>query len=124
MKLPDVLAAAMALSAEDRLKLVDAIAIIDDWHVEIVDKPKTMAEAIAEARPIATGIGPANKWKGFKHYKGESLEILRRAYSRYSNQLATGEERRRIVAETAEQLGRSYSGIYNKFLEMQNGQKK
>lgn len=114
----------MALTPDERLRLVDAIALVDDWHVDIVDKPKTTGQAIAKARPIAKGLDPANKWKGFKHYKGESLEILRRAYFRYSNQLATGEERRQIVAETAEQLGRSYSGIYNKFLEMQNGQKK
>ena len=51
MKLSDVLCAAMVLSPEDRLRLVDAIAVVDDWHVDIVDKPKTMADAIAEAKP-------------------------------------------------------------------------
>ena len=53
MKLSDVLCAAMALTPEDRLKLVDAIAIVDDWRIDIVDKPKTMAEAIAEAKPTS-----------------------------------------------------------------------
>ena len=52
-KLSDVLCAAMALTPEDRLKLVDAIAIIDDWQIDIVDNPKTMADAIAEAKPTS-----------------------------------------------------------------------
>ena len=51
MKLSDVLCAAMALSPEDRLKLVDAIAIVDEWHLDIVDKSEAMAEAMAEVKP-------------------------------------------------------------------------
>ena len=43
----------MALTPEDRLRLVDAIAVVDDWRIDIVDKPKTMAEAIAEAKPTS-----------------------------------------------------------------------
>ena len=53
IQLSDVLCAAMALTPEDRLKLVDAIAIVDEWRIDIVDKPKTMAEAIAEAKPTS-----------------------------------------------------------------------
>ena len=51
VKLSDVLAAAMALTPEDRLRLVDAIAVVDDWRIDIVDKPETVAEAKAEAKP-------------------------------------------------------------------------
>jgi hypothetical protein len=43
----------MALTPEDRLKLVDAIAIVDEWRIDIVDKPEAMAEAIAEAKPTS-----------------------------------------------------------------------
>lgn len=53
MKLSDVLCAAMVLSPEDRLRLVDAIAIVDDWRIDIVDKPEAVAEAIAEAKPTS-----------------------------------------------------------------------
>ena len=53
IQLSDVLCAAMALTPEDRLKLVDAIAIVDEWRIDIVDKPEAMAEAIAEAKPTS-----------------------------------------------------------------------
>jgi hypothetical protein len=53
MKLSDVLAAAMALTPEDRLKLVDAIAIIDDWRIDIVDKLEAVAEKMVEAKPTS-----------------------------------------------------------------------
>jgi hypothetical protein len=53
MKLSDVLAAAMALTPEDRLKLVDAIAIVDEWHLDIVDKLEAVAEAMVEAKPTS-----------------------------------------------------------------------
>ena len=122
IQLSDVLAAAMALTPEDRLRLVDAIAVADDWRIDIVDKPQTMAEAIAEAKPKS--LEPANNRKGGKYYKGESLEILRQGYFRYSNQLATPKEKQAIISETARQLGRTYSGIYNQFHKMQNGQSK
>ena len=53
VKLSDVLCAAMVLTPEDRLKLVDAIAIVDDWRIDIVDKPEAVAEARAEAKPTS-----------------------------------------------------------------------
>ena len=53
IQLSDVLCAAMALTPEDRLKLVDAIAIVDEWHLDIVDKLEAVAEEIAEAKPTS-----------------------------------------------------------------------
>jgi hypothetical protein len=53
VKLSDVLAAAMALTPEDRLKLVDAIAIVDEWHLDIVDKLESVAEKMTEAKPTS-----------------------------------------------------------------------
>ena len=125
MKLSDVLSAAMALTADERLRLVDAIAIIDDWQVDISDKPQAEAKVSQDLLRGVVGVWTQPKSrKGGKYYKGESLEILRRAYFRYSNQLATEKEKRQIINETAAQLGRTYSGIYNQFHKMQNGQKK
>jgi hypothetical protein len=112
MKLSDVLSAALTLTPNERLRLVDAIALVDDWQIDIVDKPQAEVEPQPKSR------------RGGKYYKGESLEILRRAFFRYSNQLATEKEKRQIINETAKQLGRTYSGIYNQFHKMQNGQKK
>ena len=43
----------MALTPEDRLKLVDAIAIIDDWRIDIVDKLEAVAEKMVEAKPTS-----------------------------------------------------------------------
>lgn len=112
MKLPDVLSAAMALTADERLRLVDAIAIIDDWHVDIVDKPKTMAEAIAEDRLIATGSEPANNRKA---YTGEELVALHEIASRMDTDLSFGDKQQReAIAEAAKRLGRTYKAIAEK----------
>ena len=43
----------MALTPEDRLRLVDAIAIVDEWHLDIVDKLEAVAEAMVEAKPTS-----------------------------------------------------------------------
>ena len=112
MKLSDVLAGAMALSAKDRLKLVDAIAIIDDWHVDIVDKPKTMAEAIAKANLNAKGIKPANNRKS---YTGEELVALHELASRMDTDLSFGEKQQReAITEAAKRFGRTYKAIAEK----------
>ena len=51
----------MALSPEDRLKLVDAIAVVDDWRIDIVDGPEAVAEARAEVKPTSKAKAKAKK---------------------------------------------------------------
>ena len=110
MKLSDVLCAAMALTPEDRLKLVDAIAVVDDWHVDIVDKPKTFAEAIAEAKP--KGLEPANNRK---EYTGKEVTELYEIASRMNTDSSFGEKQQReAITEAAKRLGRSYKAIAEK----------
>ena len=112
MKLSDVLAAAMALTPDERLRLVDAIALVDDWQIDIVDKPKTMAEAIAEDRLIATGSEPASNRKA---YTGEELVALHELALRMDSDLSFGEKQQReAIAETAKRLGRTYKAIAEK----------
>jgi hypothetical protein len=110
MKLSDVLAAAMALTPEDRLKLVDAIAVVDDWRIDIVDKPKTMAEAIAAVKPKATE--PANNRKA---YTGKEVTELYEIASRMDTDSSFGEkQQRKAITEAAKRLGRTEKAIAEK----------
>jgi hypothetical protein len=110
MKLSDVLAAAMALTPEDRLKLVDAIAIVDEWHLDIVDKLEAVAEKMTEAKPKA--IEPANNRK---EYTGREVTELYEIASRMDTDSSFGEKQQReAITEAAKRLGRTYKAIAEK----------
>ena len=110
MKLSDVLAAAMALTPEDRLKLVDAIAIIDDWRIDIVDKLEAVAEKMTEAKP--KGLEPANNRK---EYTGREVTELYEIASRMDTDSSFGEKQQReAITEAAKRLGRTYKAIAEK----------
>lgn len=115
MKLSDVLCAAMVLTPEDRLKLVDAIAIIDDWRIDIVDKPnsETDWDAIDKlVRPIAQGLEPANNRKP---YTLEDLLPLHEITSRMDTDSSFGsEQQRQAIKQAAKQLGRTEKAIAEK----------
>ena len=102
MKLPDVLSAAMALTLDERLRLVDAIAIVDDWQIDIVDKP----QADTELRP---------KSRNRKSYTGEELVALHEIASRMDTDLSFGEKQQReAITEAAKRFGRTYKAIAEK----------
>ncbi len=110
IQLSDVLCAAMALSPEDRLRLVDAIAVVDDWRIDIVDKPEAVAEAIAEAKPKATE--PANNRKA---YSVEDLLPLHEITNRMGTDSSFGyEQQRQAIKQAAKQLGRTEKAIAEK----------
>ena len=110
MKLSDVLCAAMALTPEDRLKLVDAIAIVDEWHLDIVDKLEAVADAIAEAKPKE--LNPANNRK---EYTGKEVTELYEIASRMNTDSSFGsEQQRQAIKQAAKQLGRTEKAIAEK----------
>ena len=115
MKLSDVLAAAMALTPEERLRLVDAIALVDDWRVDIVDgsNRKTNWEAVDKlVRPIAKGLEPANNRRA---YTTEELVALHELASRMDTDLSFGDKQQReAIAEAAKRFGRTYKAIAEK----------
>jgi hypothetical protein len=110
MKLSDVLAAAMALTPEDRLKLVDAIAVVDDWRIDIVDKPETVADAIAEAK--LKSLEPTNNRKA---YSVDDLSPLYDISFRMDTDSSFGsEQQRQAIKQAAKQLGRTEKAIAEK----------
>ena len=115
MKLPDVLSAAMALTADERLRLVDAIALVDDWQIDIVDglSRKTNWDAVDKlVRPIAKGLEPHNNRKA---YTGEELVALHEIASRMDTDLSFGDKQQReAIAEAAKRFGRTYKAIAEK----------
>ena len=119
MKLSDVLSAAMALTPEDRLKLVDAIAIVDDWRIDIVDKSEVSDnwDAIDKlVRPIKKGLEPANNRKP---YTLEDLLPLHEITSRMDTDSSFGhEQQRQAIKQAAKQLGRTEKAIAKKIRTM------
>ena len=115
MQLSDVLAAALALTPDERLRLVDAIAIIDDWQIDIVDGSNSKAnwEAVDKlVRPIANKLEPHNNRKA---YTGEELVALHELASRMDTDLSFGDKQQReAIAEAAKRLGRTYKAIAEK----------
>ncbi len=110
MKLSDVLCAVMVLSPDDRLRLVDAIAIVDDWRIDIVDKSEAMAEARAEANPKS--LEPANSRKA---YTFEDLLPLHEITNRMNTDSSFGnEQQRQAIKQAAKQLGRTEKAIAEK----------
>lgn len=110
MQLPDVLCAAMALTADERLRLVDAIALVDDWQVDIVDRLTSEGnlESIDKlVRPIATGTEPANNRKA---YSVDDLALLKEIAAIKPGSM----EERPQMRRAAKKLGRTYKAIAEK----------
>ena len=115
MELSDVLAAAMALTADERLRLVDAIAIIDDWQVDIADKPQAEAKVSQDLLRGVVGVWTQPKSRNRKAYTGEELVALHEIASRMDTDLSFGDKQQReAITEAAKRLGRTYKAIAEK----------
>jgi len=111
MKLSDVLCAAMALTPEDRLKLVDAIAVVDDWHVDIVDKPEAVTEPKAAAK---------NKNHNERYTSEELAELQEIASRTYFDSSFGSKDRTKAIQRVAKKYGRTADAIRTKVNEMYN----
>lgn len=120
IKLSDVLAAAMALTPEDRLKLVDAIAIIDDWQIDIVDKPEAVAEASQDLLRGVVGVWPQPKKKNHgKPYTTEELSTLQQIIIRADTDMSyTKKERLKDMRRASREFGRDFEAIRNKIQKL------
>ena len=115
LKLLDVLAAALALTPDERLRLVDAIALVDDWHVDIVDKPKTEDKVSQDLLRGIVGVWAQPKSRNRKSYTGEELVALHELASRMDTDLSFGEKQQReAITEAAKRFGRTYKAIAEK----------
>ena len=123
MKLSDVLSAAMALTPDERLRLVDAIALVDDWQIDIVDKPQAEEKVSQDLLRGVVGVWPQPKSRNRKEYTGEELVALHEIASRMDTDLSFGEKQQReAIAEAAKRLGRTYKAIAEKIRTIRAGQ--
>jgi hypothetical protein len=115
MKLSEVLAAALALTPNERLRLVDAIALVDDWHVDIVDKPEAEEKVSQDLLRGVVGVWEQPKSRNRKAYTTEELIKLHELASRMDTDLFFCEKQQReAITEAAKRFGRTYKAIAEK----------
>ena len=110
MKLSDVLSAAMALTADERLRLVDAIAIIDDWQIDIVDKPQAEEKVSQDLLRGVVGVWPQPKSRNRQAYSVDDLALLQEIAAIEPGSM----EERPQMRRAAKKLGRTYKAIAEK----------
>ena len=123
MKLSDVLAAAMALTADERLRLVDAIALVDDWHVDIVNKPQAETKVSQDLLRGVVGVWPQPKKKNHgKPYSAEELNTLQQIIIRADTDMSyTKKDRLKDMRKASREFGRDFEAIRNKMQRLRGG---
>jgi hypothetical protein len=115
IQLSDVLAAAMALTPYERARLVDAIILVDDWQVDIADKPQAEAKVSQDLLRGVVGVWAQPESRNRKAYTTEELIKLHELAGRMDTDLSFGEKQQReAIAEAAKRLGRTYKAIAEK----------
>ena len=91
------------------MRLVDAIAVVDDWRIDIVDKPEAVAEAKAAVK----------KKMHNERYTAEELAELQEIASRtYFDSSFSSADRKKAIQFVAKKYGRTEDAIRTKVNEL------